>query len=88
MTDPINHPPYYTAVQAMNRQNAIDAACRNALKARQQSFDPVLGLAAALEEIERERTAPRPGGGLLFTYRDVIARLESMASPCAWWEKP
>lgn len=72
-----------------NRQDAIEAACHNALRAGAQeiedarrehrSFDDRLALALVLEAIERERTADLPDVAAPFTYRDVIGYLRSRA---------
>jgi hypothetical protein len=76
---------------AVNRQDAIETACHNALRAvfnevevahrEQRSFDDRLALAAALEEIERERTADHPGLSLPFSIQDCIAHLRATAAP-------
>ena len=75
----------------VNRQNAIAAACHNAIEALwaeataamrdQRVMDSRLGLAEALEAIERERTAGRPGLSVPFTIRDCIAHLRATAAP-------
>lgn len=74
-----------------NRQDAIETACHNAIRAvwdeaaaarrEQRTADPRLALAAALEVIERERTADLPDVAAPFTYLDVIAHLRATASP-------
>lgn len=76
---------------AVNRQEAIETACHNAIQAifseaemahrEQRTMDPRLALAAALEEIERERTADHPGLCLPFTSQDCIAHLRATAAP-------
>lgn len=76
---------------AVNRQEAIETACHNAIRAmrdevaasarEQRTMDPRLALAAALEEIERERTADHPGLCLPFTSQDCIAHLRATAAP-------
>lgn len=76
---------------AINRQEAIATACHNAIRAvaneaeaahrEQRSFDDRLALAAALEAIERERTACHPGLTLPFNIQDCIDHLRATASP-------
>ena len=76
---------------AINRQEAIGAACHNAIRAmhaeaaaahcEQRSFDDRLVLAAALEAIERERTADHQGLTLPFNIQDCIDHLRATASP-------
>lgn len=76
---------------AVNRQEAIETACHNAIRAifneaeaahrEQRTIDFRLALAAALEEIERERTADHPGLCLPFTSQDCIAHLRATAAP-------
>lgn len=79
---------------AVNRQEAIETACHNAIRAmwdeaevahrEQRAMDGRLALAAALEEIERERTAPRravEGLSHSFDVEDCIAHLRATASP-------
>ena len=75
----------------VNRQDAIGAACHNAIRAvaneaeaahrEQRNFDDRLALAAALEAIEHERTADLPDVTAPFTIRDCIAHLRATASP-------
>lgn len=72
-----------------NRQEAINDACDNALRAFYREMgcesghvkiDPVLMLAAALEAIERERSKDRPGLSPPFSYQDVIGHLRARAT--------
>lgn len=76
---------------AINRQDAIETACHNAIWAlcneaevahrEQRSPDPRLALAAALEEIHRELIADQPDVTLPFTLEHCIAHLQATASP-------
>ena len=80
----------------INRQDAIETACHNAIRAvaneaeaahrEQRSFDDRLALAAALEAIERERTAGHPGMSLPFSIQDCIDHLRATA--VAWRLQP
>lgn len=74
-----------------SKKRAVDAACFLALVAmlneqlasikRDEIYaDQGLALAAALEAIERERTARRPGSAP-FTLQDCIAHLRASAAP-------
>ena len=75
----------------VRRQETIKTACHNAIQAiankaeaahrEGRSFDDRLALAAALEAIERERTARRPGLSLAFNTQDCIAYLRASAAP-------
>lgn len=75
----------------VNRQNAIEAACHKAIEALwaeataamrdQRVMDSRLGLAEALEAIERDRTAGRSRLSAPFTISDCIAHLRATASP-------
>lgn len=75
----------------INRQEAIETACHNAIRAvaqeeeaarrEQRSFDDRLALAGALEAIECERTADGRCLGLPFDYADVIGHLRATAAP-------
>lgn len=75
----------------VRRQEAIETACHNAIRAvaneteaahrERRSFDDRLALALALEAIERERTARRPGLSLPFNLQDCIAHLLASAAP-------
>ena len=64
----------------VKRQEAIEIACYNAIRAMCDEPDPRLALAAALEAIERERTARRPGLSLPFNTQDCIAHLRASAA--------
>lgn len=76
---------------AVNRQEAIETACHNAIRAmwdeaatatrEQRIMDSRLALAAALEAIEHERTADHPGLSLPFNLQDCIDHLRATASP-------
>ena len=75
----------------VNRQDAIGAACHNAIRAvaneaeavhrEQRTFDDRLALALALEAIHEQLTADQPDVTLPFTLLDCIAHLRATASP-------
>lgn len=64
-----------------SKKRAVDHACFLAIRAiqREAASDPRLALAAALEAIDRERTARRSDS--LFTLQDCIAHLRDSAAP-------
>lgn len=75
----------------LNRQDAISAACHNAVRApiqeidaahrEQRSPDSHLALALALEAIHEQMTADQADTTLPFTLLDCIAHLRRTAAP-------
>lgn len=75
----------------VNRQDAIGAACHNAIRAivneaeaarrEKRSFDDRLALALALEAIHEQLTADQPDVTPPFTLLDCMAHLRATASP-------
>jgi hypothetical protein len=75
---------------AANRQDAIETACHNAIRAianeaeaahrERRSPDDRLALAAALEAINRELTADQPDVSLPFTLQHCVDHLRRTAA--------
>ena len=75
----------------VNRQEAIETACHNAIRAianeaeaahrEGRGFDDRLALALALEAIHEQLTADRADLTLPFTLQDCIAHLRASAAP-------